>query len=165
MTSNFPCRYRKHTRVKMDASTVAPIIISVISVFILRFTIKLANKFWFRPKKVEKRLREIGFKGNPYRFFFGDTIEMERMRIQATSRPMELFSNDIAWRVLPYHHYSANKHGMKIYALTHAISFLYYYMALCGYVCWGAQHLSSSKRGGYYFIKSIVALSLTSSCF
>ncbi|WOH06832.1 hypothetical protein DCAR_0626261 [Daucus carota subsp. sativus] len=99
----------------MDASTIASIIISVISVFILSFTIKLAKKFWLRPKKVEKRLREIGFKGNSYRFFYGDAKEMEQMRIRVLSKPIDLSSDDIASRVLPYHHYLAQKYGMKIY--------------------------------------------------
>ncbi|XP_063935032.1 cytochrome P450 72A397 [Daucus carota subsp. sativus] len=99
----------------MDASTIASIIISVISVFILSFTIKLAKKFWLRPKKVEKRLREIGFKGNSYRFFYGDAKEMEQMRIRVLSKPIDLSSDDIASRVLPYHHYLAQKYGKQFF--------------------------------------------------
>ncbi|KAF1001430.1 hypothetical protein AG4045_006302, partial [Apium graveolens] len=73
----------------MDA-TIASIVISVIALVIFKYTIKQANKYWFRPKKMEKRLREIGFKGNPYRIIFGDSKDVDRMRAQVTSKPMEL---------------------------------------------------------------------------
>ncbi|KAL8110258.1 hypothetical protein AgCh_026107 [Apium graveolens] len=97
----------------MDA-TIASIVISVIALVIFKYTIKQANKYWFRPKKMEKRLREIGFKGNPYRIIFGDSKDVDRMRAQVTSKPMEL-SDDIVFRVLPYHLHLLQKYGKKYF--------------------------------------------------
>ncbi|KAL8110255.1 cytochrome P450 72A15-like isoform X1 [Apium graveolens] len=97
----------------MDA-TIASIVISVIALVIFKYTIKQANKYWFRPKKMEKRLREIGFKGNPYRIIFGDSKDVDRMRAQVTSKPMEL-SDDIVFRVLPFHLHLLQKYGKKYF--------------------------------------------------
>ncbi|KAL8116408.1 hypothetical protein AgCh_022778 [Apium graveolens] len=98
----------------MDA-TVASVVISVLALVILSYTIKLANRYWFRPKKIEKRLRELGFGGNPYRIIFGDAKDVDRMRAQVTSKPMEQFSDDIAPRVLPYYHHMVQKYGKKYF--------------------------------------------------
>ncbi|KAL8156862.1 cytochrome P450 72A397-like [Apium graveolens] len=98
----------------MDATIASSAVIAVIALFILHYTIKLANKFWVRPKKVEKRLRELGFMGNPYRFFYGDAKEMEEMRLKVISEPME-HSDDISSRVLPYHHHLAQKYGKQFF--------------------------------------------------
>lgn len=81
---------------------------------------QFANKFWFRPKKVEKRVRELGFKGNPYRFFYGDVKEMEGMRVKVISEPME-HSDDIPSRVLPYHHHLAQKYGTNTQTVMGAV--------------------------------------------
>ncbi|KAK1352110.1 Cytochrome P450, family 72, subfamily C, polypeptide 1 [Heracleum sosnowskyi] len=97
----------------MDA-TIASIVISVLSLVILRYTIKLANRYWFRPKKIEKRLRELGFRGNPYRIIFGDAKDLVAMRGQLTSKPMEL-SDDITPRILPYQRHMAQKFGKKYF--------------------------------------------------
>ncbi|KAK1385819.1 hypothetical protein POM88_023554 [Heracleum sosnowskyi] len=95
----------------MDA-TIASIVISVLALVILRYTIKLANRYWFRPKKIEKRLRELGFRGNPYRIVFGDANDVGLIRAQVTSKPMEL-SDDISPRVLPYYKHMVQKYGKK----------------------------------------------------
>ena len=97
----------------MDAA-IASIVFSVLALGILSYTIKLANKYWFRPKQVEKRLRDIGFGGNPYRIIFGDAKDVEGMRAEVTSKPMEL-SDDVASRILPYHNHLVQKYGMYDY--------------------------------------------------
>ena len=97
----------------MDAA-LASIVFSVIALGILRYTIILANKYWFRPKQLEKRLRDLGFRGNPYRIIFGDIKDVEGMRAQVTSEPMEL-SDDVASRILPYHNHLVQKYGMYDY--------------------------------------------------
>nr|QWX38538.1 secologanin synthase 3 [Ophiorrhiza pumila] len=55
----------------------------------------------FAPKRLEKRLRQQGFKGNPYRFLVGDVKESGIMLQEAMSKPME-FNNDIVPRLMPY---------------------------------------------------------------
>lgn len=97
----------------MDA-TIASIVNSVIALVIISYTIKLANRYWFRPKKMEKRLRELGFRGNPYRIIFGDAKDVDEMRAQVTSKPMEL-SDDITYRVLPYYHHMRHKYGKSYF--------------------------------------------------
>lgn len=115
----------------MDA-TIASIVLSVIALVISSYTIKLANRYWFRPKKIEKRLREQGFRGNPYKFIFGDAKDMEGMRAQATTKPMEL-SDDVASRILPYYNRMVQKYGMNTH--IHAICwFLFIYVSEC-YAC------------------------------
>ena len=88
------------------------IVISVIVLVILRYTIKLANTYWFRPKRTEKRLRKLGFRGNQYRIIFGDAKDMWKTRDAATSKPMEP-SDKIASRILPYYHNMVQKYGMN----------------------------------------------------
>lgn len=68
------------------------------------------NWVWFRPRKLEKRLRKEGFSGNSYKIFFGDMKEMGAMIKEAKSKPIN-FSNDIVHRVLPIFHKSLKKYG------------------------------------------------------
>lgn len=94
----------------MDIS-IASIVLSLVAVEVIRVALNFANRFWFRPKRVESYLKEKGFKGNSYRFFYGDMNDLEKMRVEAISKPMQL-SDDIAWRILPYHHHTVNKYGV-----------------------------------------------------
>ncbi|KAL8512589.1 hypothetical protein ACS0TY_018906 [Phlomoides rotata] len=77
---------------------------------ILYYTWKILNWVWFRPKKLEKRLRKQGFTGNSYNLFFGDMKEMSSMIKEAKSKPMN-FSNDIVPRVLPIFHKALKNYG------------------------------------------------------
>ncbi|GLT55074.1 hypothetical protein SLA2020_282250 [Shorea laevis] len=61
---------------------------------------RILNWVWVRPKYLERRLREQGFAGNPYRIFFGDLKESSMMSKQANSKPIN-FSDDISPRVVP----------------------------------------------------------------
>nr|XP_017234298.1 PREDICTED: cytochrome P450 CYP72A219-like isoform X1 [Daucus carota subsp. sativus] len=93
---------------------MASIVISVIVLVILRYTIKLANTYWFRPKRIEKRLRKLGFRGSQYRIIFGDAKDIGKMRAASTSKPMEP-SDKIASRILPYYHNMVQKHGKTFF--------------------------------------------------
>lgn len=88
----------------------ASIPISVILIFIGNFALKLYQRQWVRPNKIQKQLNELGFKGNPYRFLHGDMKEFFSIAAEATSKPIE-FSHDIGARVLPYEHHIVKKHG------------------------------------------------------
>ncbi|XP_071703144.1 cytochrome P450 CYP72A219-like [Rutidosis leptorrhynchoides] len=73
-------------------------------------TWRFLNLVWFKPKKIEKMLRDQGLKGNSYIFMFGDTKEMARMTREAKSKPVHL--NDcIVPRVLPFVHKYVTTHG------------------------------------------------------
>lgn len=68
---------------------------------------------WFRPRDLEKRLRQQGFRGNSYRLLFGDSKEMSIMTKEAKSKPID-FSNDIVARVIPHIHHALKTHGMYV---------------------------------------------------
>ncbi|KAM7503867.1 hypothetical protein LguiB_002771 [Lonicera macranthoides] len=68
------------------------------------------NWIWFRPKKLEKCLREQGFGGNAYRLFLGDQQESKVMIRDAMSRPITL-SDDIKQRVIPHVLKTMKNHG------------------------------------------------------
>ena len=83
----------------------------VILVTILMLAWKLLYSLWLRPKKLERRLREQGLEGNPYKILGGDARQMLKMQKEAKSKPMDL-SDDIAPRVLTFVHHTVNNYGM-----------------------------------------------------
>ncbi|XP_060189913.1 cytochrome P450 CYP72A219-like [Lycium barbarum] len=88
-------------------STIAVLICAVfVGIWVWRFL----NWVWFKPKKLEKYLREQGLNGNSYRLLFGDLKEGYMMSKEAKSKPMK-FSHDIAPRVSPLLHKTFTKYG------------------------------------------------------
>ncbi|CAH1431097.1 unnamed protein product [Lactuca virosa] len=81
-------------------------VVVTLAFYVLRFL----NWVWFKPKKIEKFLRDQGLKGSSYKFLFGDLKEMVQLTTQATSKPIGL-SEDIVPRVLPFVHKSVVTHG------------------------------------------------------
>lgn len=71
---------------------------------------RILNWVWFRPRKSEKILRKQGFKGNPYKIFFGDIRELVKMLGEAKSKPIGL-ADDILPRVVPGDVHTVGKHG------------------------------------------------------
>ncbi|BAT93216.1 hypothetical protein LR48_Vigan05g026400 [Vigna angularis] len=86
--------------------------VTIIVILVLIWAWKILNWLWFKPKRLEKLLREQGFQGNPYKLFFGDSKEFLKMRKEALSKPMNL-CDDIAPRVSSYSHHIVNTHGKK----------------------------------------------------
>ncbi|XP_023758187.1 cytochrome P450 CYP72A219 isoform X1 [Lactuca sativa] len=74
------------------------------------YVLRFLNWVWFKPKKIERFLRDQGLKGSSYKFLFGDLKEMVQLTTQATSKPIAL-SDDIVPRVLPFVHKSVLTHG------------------------------------------------------
>ncbi|KAK9048853.1 hypothetical protein SSX86_032180 [Deinandra increscens subsp. villosa] len=72
-----------------------------VAAILLFYTWKISNLLWFKPKKIEKFLRDQGLEGTPYRFMYGDLKEMARMLSEARSKPMNL-THDIGPRVSPF---------------------------------------------------------------
>ncbi|XP_017222209.2 cytochrome P450 CYP72A219-like [Daucus carota subsp. sativus] len=94
----------------MEVLFAASVAISVILAILAHSALKLHQRLWIRPKKLEKQLKELGFKGNPYRFLHGDMKEYFSIAQAANSKPIN-FSHDIGARLLPYEHRIVEKHG------------------------------------------------------
>ncbi|XP_060201179.1 cytochrome P450 CYP72A219-like [Lycium barbarum] len=90
-------------------------IFSFAFIFVLRWTWRILNYVWFKPKKLEKCLRQQDFKGNSYKFLFGDMKEMKKMGEEATSKPID-FTHDMIWpRVSPFIHKTITNYGKNCF--------------------------------------------------
>ncbi|KAK9077433.1 hypothetical protein SSX86_005770 [Deinandra increscens subsp. villosa] len=96
------------------ATTAGKVVLAIVIAVIVRWGWKILNWAWLKPKKLEKSLREQGYKGNSYRLLKGDVIELARMMKEARSTPMPV-SHDIISHVMPFEHYIFNKYGKKSY--------------------------------------------------
>ncbi|OWM73127.1 hypothetical protein CDL15_Pgr001241 [Punica granatum] len=75
---------------------------------------RVLNWLWLRPKKLERLLREQGFKGNPYKFLNGDLKESAKMIKESKSRPIGL-SDDPVPRIHPFVLQSVNTYGKDFF--------------------------------------------------
>ncbi|KAL3509058.1 hypothetical protein ACH5RR_028459 [Cinchona calisaya] len=78
------------------------------------FTWRMLNWAWFKPKKLEKCLRQQGFRGNSYKLLFGDIKETVKMSQEAKSKPIH-FTNDIIPRALPFIDKTIKTYGENSY--------------------------------------------------
>ncbi|KAF9672626.1 hypothetical protein SADUNF_Sadunf11G0062100 [Salix dunnii] len=90
--------------------TITSVVASIVCVAVLRWAWGVLNWVWFRPKKVERCLRQQGFAGKPYRFFVGDWKESSDMVKEARTKPIGL-SDAILPRVMPFLHQLVNDYG------------------------------------------------------
>nr|WAU86878.1 birch protein [Betula platyphylla] len=91
----------------MEVSVAAIFILVAVTMVTVGW--RILNWVWVRPKYLERRLREQGFAGNPYRIFFGDLKESSMMSKQANSKPIN-FSDDISPRVVLIFHHTLEKY-------------------------------------------------------
>ncbi|KAI7740929.1 hypothetical protein M8C21_033056 [Ambrosia artemisiifolia] len=96
----------------MDITTIS-CVLGVSSIF-LYFIWRILNWLWFKPKKIEKFLKDQGLKGTPYKFLYGDLKEIMQMMNEAKSKPMNLI-HDIAPRVSPFYHKSLTTLGKSCF--------------------------------------------------
>ncbi|KAM3287155.1 hypothetical protein P3S67_020585 [Capsicum chacoense] len=90
-------------------------IFSLTIIFVLRWAWRILNYVWFKPKKLEKCLRQQGFKGNSYKLLYGDMKEMKKMSEEAMSNPVN-FSHDLIWpRISPFIQKTITKYGMNCF--------------------------------------------------
>ena len=87
-----------------------------VMVTLLWNALRVLNWVWFKPKKIEKFLRNQGLKGSSYRFLYGDMKDLENMLKEAKSKPIGL-TDDIVPRVSPFHHQSLTVHGIHTFRL------------------------------------------------
>ncbi|KAK1419753.1 hypothetical protein QVD17_29060 [Tagetes erecta] len=95
----------------MEITKVLCVVVSTIFLFCVW---KILNWLWFKPKKIEKLLRDQGLKGTPYKFMYGDLKEMVHMTNEAKAKPMSL-NHDIAPRVSPFFHKALTTHGKNCF--------------------------------------------------
>ncbi|XP_058734749.1 cytochrome P450 72A15-like [Vicia villosa] len=86
-------------------------LITVITTILIWFFWSALDWIWLTPKRIEKRLKQQGLKGNSYRLMVGDIRDMVKMIKEAKSKPMDPYSNDIAPRVLPFVVHTIAKYG------------------------------------------------------
>lgn len=83
------------------ATSSSTVCVGLLGVAITYWVWRVLNWVWFRPKKLERFLRNQGLSGTSYRLVFGDLKEISIMSNEANSKPMNLY-HDIAPRVLPF---------------------------------------------------------------
>ncbi|CAI9113135.1 OLC1v1013678C1 [Oldenlandia corymbosa var. corymbosa] len=86
-------------------------LISLVSLSVHLFY-KVLNWAWIRPKRLERILREQGFRGNAYRPLLGDQYESGKLIREAMSRPIAI-DQDANKRIIPHIIKSVEKHGKK----------------------------------------------------
>lgn len=96
---------------KMGAIEIFAIFLSSsLCLYFFLALIRLVNKLWWTPIRIQHQMRSQGITGPSYRFVCGSTKKILNMRNEATSRPMDL-SNDILSKVQPHVHSWINKYG------------------------------------------------------
>lgn len=91
------------------------IAICLACVFLVNLLWSVLKWLWLKPKRLERCLREQGFKGNTYRLLNGDTKDRERMLMEARSKPMPHLSNDHLSRILPFFHHTVKNYGKRCF--------------------------------------------------
>nr|GMD92633.1 cytochrome P450 CYP72A219-like [Ipomoea batatas] len=85
------------------------------AVIVSTLVCKFLNWVWFRPKRVEKVLRQQGFSGNSYKLLIGNLIQVVAHSFMEANRsePLENLSNHISPRILPFLYKTITAHGKK----------------------------------------------------
>ncbi|KAD2804260.1 hypothetical protein E3N88_37637 [Mikania micrantha] len=86
--------------------------VAIIVALFLRWGWKLLNWVWLKPKKLEKWLRNEGYKGNSYKLLLGDMIELATIVKEGKSKPIQV-THDITSYALPFDHHIISKYGEK----------------------------------------------------
>ncbi|KAI3817208.1 hypothetical protein L1987_10997 [Smallanthus sonchifolius] len=68
--------------------TMGKVAIAIVVAVMVRWGWKLRNWVWLKPKKLEKWLRDEGYKGNSYKLLMGDMIELATMVKEGKSKPI-----------------------------------------------------------------------------
>jgi hypothetical protein len=72
--------------------------------------ITVVHAIWWRPKRLEKQLRQQGIRGTSYKLLHGDVKEIKKCSREACSKPMTL-DHQISPRVSPFFHELVQKYG------------------------------------------------------
>ncbi|CAI0409321.1 unnamed protein product [Linum tenue] len=96
----------------METLSKSSVVVAVVVAAATAWLWRMMNWLWFKPKRLENRLRNQGFDGRPYRFLKGDMKEALEMLKEAKSRQMDI-TEDAALRVFPFPYHTINKYGKK----------------------------------------------------
>ncbi|GLT63474.1 hypothetical protein SLA2020_360370 [Shorea laevis] len=72
--------------------------------------IRVVYVIWWRPKSLEKQLRQQGIRGTSYKLLHGDRKEIKKYTREALSKPMTL-DHQISPRASPFFHQMVHKYG------------------------------------------------------
>ncbi|KAL6529780.1 hypothetical protein OROGR_015403 [Orobanche gracilis] len=86
------------------------ILYSVLLVGLIALTFKFLNWVWFRPKRLEKFLRNQGLHGNSYRLLLGDMKDLISVTEQEQPKSIQI-SDHLPPHILPYYHQIITKYG------------------------------------------------------
>ncbi|XP_024018246.1 cytochrome P450 CYP749A22 [Morus notabilis] len=87
------------------------LVLCFLFVCLLLALIKISNKLWWSPTRLQHLMRLRGIKGPSYRFIHGSTKEILTMQKEAMARPMPCLSHDIFPKLQPHIHYWTNLYG------------------------------------------------------
>lgn len=96
--------------------TVGKVVIAIVIAVIIRRGWKVLNWVWLKPKKLEKWLRDEGYKGNSYKLLMGDMIELGKMMNLAKKDPIPI-THDILPHILPFDHKIISTYGISFFYL------------------------------------------------
>ncbi|KAK1421476.1 hypothetical protein QVD17_23835 [Tagetes erecta] len=83
------------------------------AVVVVLYAWKMVNMVWLRPKRLEKILKNQGFKGNKYKLFFGDMKEMSQ---RSKSKHIDIDNGEeVLSQVVAFSHQSLQKHGRSFF--------------------------------------------------
>uniref|UniRef100_A0A5B6ZL61 Cytochrome P450 CYP749A22-like n=1 Tax=Davidia involucrata TaxID=16924 RepID=A0A5B6ZL61_DAVIN len=92
--------------------TITILLSSSLCLYLLLVIIKFLNKVWWKPSCIQSAMQSQGIKGPSYRFIYGNTKEILKMRKESMSRPMDL-SHQIFPRIQPHFCSWINTYGMN----------------------------------------------------
>lgn len=84
-----------------EMEDIAYLMLKISCILLLSLTVKILNWVWWKPMKLERQLREQGFKGPPYRLWYGNLKENYRLIGEACSKPMMNLNHQILQRIDP----------------------------------------------------------------
>ncbi|KAL7187003.1 hypothetical protein ACSBR1_037135 [Camellia fascicularis] len=83
---------------------------SVPLIMVFYCALRVVYSIWWRPKTLEKLLKQQGIRGTSYKLLYGDIKEIKRLTQEAWSKPMPL-NHQIAPRVFPFFYHMVQKYG------------------------------------------------------
>ncbi|XP_057481380.1 cytochrome P450 CYP749A22-like [Actinidia eriantha] len=90
--------------------TIAIFLSCCVCLYLLLLLIKLLNKIWWTPIRINRLMSSQGIRGPPYRFIYGNTKEIHKMLTASMSSPMDV-SHHMLPRLQPHIHSWLNIYG------------------------------------------------------
>lgn len=103
----------------MDDLVLYSVGLSLLLLLVLYGAGRVSYSIWWKPKLLERKLKQQGIKGTHYKVLLGDMKDYIRMITEAWSKPMNL-THQIVQRVDPFTLHVVQNYG-KLY---HSMSFI-----------------------------------------